>query len=140
MCPTARLDPEAAQKLEGQWRDFERFADVRLQRAGRCHESEVYAAFRREVARYRRPEALSDAVLRDMVRNWHPDVMRTRNGYFKNLSVKARVDAFTGEVTGYAAPAAAAPRPQTQQSLQEEDALAALNAGGGAGQSQRETD
>jgi hypothetical protein len=37
---------------------------VRLQRAGRCHESEVFKAFRREVAKYRDPEVLPDTILR----------------------------------------------------------------------------
>ena len=42
-----------ARKLEDQWQDFSAFADRRLQRAGRCHESEVYTAFRRELVKYR---------------------------------------------------------------------------------------
>lgn len=77
-----------------------RFANVRLQRAGRCHESEVFAAFRREHSRYRSPEALSDATLRDLVRNWHPGVERTPNGYYRNMS---------GERSGAPAVACAAP-------------------------------
>jgi hypothetical protein len=76
------------------------FADVQLLRKGRCHESEVYAAFRRQHARYRQPEALPDSTLRDMVRNWHPDVERTRTGYLKNLSLRPRLDPFTGQATG----------------------------------------
>lgn len=47
----SRLDPEKAQLLENQYQDFAAFADVRLQRMGNCHESEVFKAFRREVAR-----------------------------------------------------------------------------------------
>lgn len=63
-----------------------RFANVRLQRTGRCHESEVFGVFRREHSRYRTAETLSDATLRDLVRNWHPGVERTPNGYYRNLS------------------------------------------------------
>ncbi len=87
------------------------FAEVRLVRSGRCHESEVAAAFRREHARYRSKEALPDAVLRDLIRNWHPDADRTPNGYYRNMSLAARVNAFTGSVeggSGAAAPVVAA--------------------------------
>lgn len=79
------------------------FADKRLQRGGRCHESEIFSAFRRDFARYRSAEALPDTVLRDMVRNWYPDVERTRTGYYKNVSLRAYVDAFTGQQAGFTA-------------------------------------
>ena len=48
-----RLSVSEAKELEGQWQDFEGFADQRLQRTGRCHESEIYAAFRRAFPKYR---------------------------------------------------------------------------------------
>jgi hypothetical protein len=48
-----RLSVNDAVRLEGQWQDFSRFADQRLQRGGRCHESEVFTAFRRDFAKYR---------------------------------------------------------------------------------------
>lgn len=66
------------------------FADRQLQRSGRCHESEVFAAFRRAPGngRYRSPDTLPDSTLRDMVRNWHPGVERTRTGYLKNMSLQ----------------------------------------------------
>jgi hypothetical protein len=35
-----------------------------------------------------------------MIRNWQPDVERTRSGFLKNISVAPRSDAFTGQVTG----------------------------------------
>ncbi|KXZ51868.1 hypothetical protein GPECTOR_11g304 [Gonium pectorale] len=101
-----RLDRQEAAQLDAQWRDFVAFADARLQRSGRCHESEVVAVFRREVPRYRSPEALSDAVLRDLIRNWHPDASRTPNGYYRNLSLSPRVNAFTGQLEGGSAAAA----------------------------------
>jgi hypothetical protein len=74
-----------------------RFADKRLQRSGRCHESEVFAAFRTSLPGYRSPDLLPDATLRSMVRNWHPGVERSANGYLKNLSLVPRVDPFTGK-------------------------------------------
>jgi hypothetical protein len=46
-------------------------------------------AFRRAHARYRSADIISDSVIRDMVKNWHPGVERTRSGYLKGLSVRA---------------------------------------------------
>lgn len=71
-----------------------------MQRSGRCHESEVFSAFRSQYARYRSLEAVPDNILRDMVRNWHPSVDRTKTGYLRNLSLKARIDPFTGKPVG----------------------------------------
>ncbi len=76
------------------------WADERLQKSGQCHESEVYSSFRKQFARYRSPDTLSDAALKDMIRNWHPSASRTANGYYKNISVQAKVDPFTGEKVG----------------------------------------
>ncbi|GIL79017.1 hypothetical protein Vretimale_75 [Volvox reticuliferus] len=104
-----RLNLEETRQLDQQWRDFVGFAESRLVRSGRCHESEVAAAFRREFPRYRSREALSDGVLRDLIRNWHPDADRTPNGYYRNLSLAARVNAFTGKVEGAPANAAVTP-------------------------------
>lgn len=59
------------------------FARERLQRSGNLHESEVFAAFRRSIAKYRSPEAMPDDRIRDFVRNWAPDLQRTPNGYLK---------------------------------------------------------
>ncbi|GLI65966.1 hypothetical protein VaNZ11_009650 [Volvox africanus] len=97
-----RLNLEEARQLDQQWRDFVGFAESRLVRSGRCHESDVAAALRRELPRYRAKEALSDGVLRDLIRNWHPNADRTPNGYYRNLSLAARVNAFTGKVEGSA--------------------------------------
>lgn len=99
------------------------FADERLLRTGRCHETEIYSAFRKSHAKYRntvRPpvtpsypnpnlllreqgfptallcsqEAVSDRVLRDMVKQWFPAAQRTGSGYYKNVSVAAAMDPF----------------------------------------------
>jgi hypothetical protein len=63
----------------------------------------VWAAYRREpgasIAR-RSQDAVPDATLRTMVVNWHPEAQRTRTGFYKNLSVKPYVDAFTGKTLG----------------------------------------
>lgn len=45
-----------------------RFADARLQRSGRCHESEIRAALKGEMRRFRSPDSLSSSALRDMIR------------------------------------------------------------------------
>ncbi|EFJ42408.1 hypothetical protein VOLCADRAFT_97483 [Volvox carteri f. nagariensis] len=103
-----RLSLEEARQLDQQWRDFVTFAESRLVRSGRCHESDVAAAFRRELPRYRSREALPDAVLRDLIRTWHSDADRTPNGYYRNLSLSPRINAFTGKVEGGGGAAAAA--------------------------------
>lgn len=77
-----------------------RFADQRLRRSGRCHESEVKAALSTEVRGFRGTGALSDSEFRDMIKNWHAGADRTSTGYYKNLSLRARIDPFTGEMTG----------------------------------------
>ena len=76
-----------------------RFADERLQPKGNCHESEIFKAFRQSNARYRQEEALSDANLRQFLRNWakqyvYPTAERTSSGYFKRISLKERESIF----------------------------------------------
>ena len=78
------------------------FASVRLQRGGRCHESEVFAAFRKELPKYRSPEVADDEQLRSFVRNWHPNAARSASGFLKGVSIVARVDPFSGRLTGSA--------------------------------------
>lgn len=97
-----RYTIEEAAQLDAEWRDFVTFAHGRLQRSGNLHESEVFEAFRRSVARYRSSEAMPDDRIRDFVRNWAPDVQRTPNGYLKGLSLQQRTDPFTGAATGSA--------------------------------------
>jgi hypothetical protein len=82
-----RLSVEEAKILESQWQDFKGFADDALIRKGRCHESEIFKAFRARFGRYRTQEALSDIRLRDMMRNWHRGAERTRSGWYKNVSL-----------------------------------------------------
>ncbi|WIA21371.1 hypothetical protein OEZ85_000590 [Tetradesmus obliquus] len=65
-----RLSVAEAQTLESQWQDFAGFADVRLQRSGRCHESEVFTAFRQRFGKYRSADVMPDSTLRDMVALW----------------------------------------------------------------------
>lgn len=98
-----RLNLEEAVEMESQWQEFARFAEARLRRSGRCHESEIRAALKGEVRRFGSTDSLSSAALRDMIRNWHPGADRTASGYYKNLSLQERVDPFTGEMTGSAA-------------------------------------
>ena len=46
------------------------FAEQRLQRSGRCHESELRAALGAALPRYRGAGGLPDARLRELVRAW----------------------------------------------------------------------
>lgn len=43
------------------------FASSRLQLGGRCHESEIFNAFKRAYPKYRQPGVVADTALRDMV-------------------------------------------------------------------------
>ena len=51
-----RLSVGEAAALEEQWRAFAPWADGRLQRSGRCHESEIQKVLRREVPLFSRLE------------------------------------------------------------------------------------
>jgi hypothetical protein len=102
------------------------WAATRLQRSGRCHESEVFGAYRRARPKYRGEtgaEALPDALLRDLIRNYHPNLERTRTGYLKNLSLLPAVDAF-GVASG-------APPPARPVAAAGAGAAAAAQEGGG---------
>ena len=68
------------------------FAEQRLKRGGRCHESEIIKAFKAENPAF----AGQEDYLRDMVSSWFPQAQRTPSGYYKNVSVLAKVDPFTG--------------------------------------------
>lgn len=82
-----RLNVAQSQLLEAQWQDFASFANDSLQRRGRCHETEVINAFRKRFGRYRMQSSISDARVRDMIKNWHPGASRSRMGWYKNLSL-----------------------------------------------------
>ncbi|PNW72899.1 hypothetical protein CHLRE_14g610850v5 [Chlamydomonas reinhardtii] len=95
-----RMNRAEAQELDEQWRDFVGWANGRLVRSGRCHESEIQTAFRKQFPRYRSQDALTDATLRSLVRNWAPEVDRTPNGFYRGVSLRPRVNEFTGQVEG----------------------------------------
>lgn len=95
-----RMSKEQAVALELQWQDFATFAEEKLQRSGRCHETEVFRVFRRALPKYRDMEVLDDAVLRQMIKNWHPGVERTASGYYKGLSLAAVPAARRGSAVG----------------------------------------
>jgi len=86
-----RLSSSQEIELEAVWLDFSSFADAALLRSGRCHETDVFREFRRRFGKYRTDDRLSDAVIRDMIKNWNPRVQRSRNGYYANLSVQSRI-------------------------------------------------
>lgn len=99
------------------------WANTKLQRSGRCHESEVFNAFRRSSGRYRSAEVLPDSTLRDMVRNWHPGVERTRTGYLKNMSLQGLSSSDAARARAEAAAAAAAAADDSQQPSSGSDLL-----------------
>lgn len=85
------------------------FAAERLQRGGRCHESEIWKAFEAAHPQFRSAEGkIKDEYLRDMVANWFPQARRTAAGFYKNVSLVPKADPFTGEVIGMDLSASAA--------------------------------
>ncbi len=92
-----RLSAAQAVALDAQWTAFRSFADARLARRGRCHVSEVEAAYRRHSPAYRAAaaargaggavNAAGDADLRNFIANWHPGAERSSSGFYKGLSV-----------------------------------------------------
>jgi hypothetical protein len=48
------------------------WADTRLDRTGRCHETEISLAFRTDPGngRYRTQDGISDSKIRNMIANW----------------------------------------------------------------------
>lgn len=86
----------------------------------------MFGAYRRARPKYRGEtgaEALPDALLRDLIRNYHPNLERTRTGYLKNLSLLPAVDAF-GVASG-------APPPARPVAAAGAGAAAAAQEGGG---------
>lgn len=86
-----RLSKDDAIALENVWQDFSSFADDALAKTGRCHESEVIREFRKRFGKYRTEDGVSDARIRDMIKNWNPEVKRSRNGYYQNISVRSSI-------------------------------------------------
>lgn len=70
------------------------FAEQRLKKGGRCHESEVMKAFKASNPSF----AGQEEYLRDMISSWHPGAQRTASGYYKNVSVLAKVDNLSGQI------------------------------------------
>lgn len=89
-----RLSVAEKVEVDSQYYDFVQFAEKRLQQTGSCFESEVFSAFRTEIPGYRDSDHPSDATLRQFVKKWAPKSRRTANGFFKNVSLKERIDPF----------------------------------------------
>jgi hypothetical protein len=82
-----RLSLDEMRDLEAQWQDFEAFANEALVPRGRCFETEIFSSFRRRFGRYRSQEALSDARLRQMIKNWQPRAERSASGWYRGVSL-----------------------------------------------------
>lgn len=71
------------------------FAEQRLKRGGRCHESEVMKAFKAACPAF--ADAGKEEYLRDMLSSWYPQAQRTPSGYYKNVGVLNPEDPSTGQ-------------------------------------------
>ena len=95
-----RLSGTQQVELEAQWSEFRAFANARLQKKGRCHASEVEAAYRKFSPAYRKrrespgatANAANDEDLRNFLVNWHRGAERTAGGFYKNLSVLSEAE------------------------------------------------
>jgi hypothetical protein len=68
---------------------FSDFAARRLERTGRCHLQDIRAALRND-DRARRLARINDEQLRRFVRTWAPSAVRSRNGFYRNLSIRSQ--------------------------------------------------
>ena len=96
-----RSEAEATSSLETA---FEDFASDRLERAGpqySVHKTEIVAAFRRSVAKYRSADAsgVPDTAIEKIARRWiyanpRPGALVTPAGFFKGLKINKEPDVF----------------------------------------------
>jgi hypothetical protein len=77
------LDPSE----ETEFTLFSEFAVRRLQRDGRCHLQGIRAALQQD-DKARRLGRINDEQLRRFIRTWAPSASRSRNGFYRNLSIR----------------------------------------------------
>jgi hypothetical protein len=83
-------------------KEFQDFADSRLQLGGTCHRLDVVRAFRRYYGKYRtsdNPEfPLSDVEIEQLLRNWSleqgPAIERSSSGFYAGVRINPDADAF----------------------------------------------
>ena len=81
-----RVDEATLAKLTAQYDDFCEFAENRLSRSGRAHQTEISRAFRDAYPQHDE-SVLDESEFRSLVANWHPAAERSPRGYYKNLSL-----------------------------------------------------
>ena len=81
-----RVDEATLAKLTAQYDDFCEFAQNRLSRSGRAHQTEISRAFRDAYPQHDE-SVLDESEFRSLVANWHPAAERSPRGYYKNLSL-----------------------------------------------------
>lgn len=83
-----RVDEATLKRMEAQYVDFCAFADSRLTRSGRVHQSEISKAFRQAYPQYAREDVLAESDFRTLLANYAPWSERSGRGYYKNLSLR----------------------------------------------------
>ena len=83
-----RVDEATLKRMEAQYADFCAFADSRLTRSGRVHQSEISRAFRQAYPQYAREDVLAESDFRTLLANYAPWSERSGRGYYKNLSLR----------------------------------------------------
>ena len=114
-----QLSAQEQVALEADWQEFKAWADVHLTRKGRCHVSEVDAAYKRHSTAYRRRRAeaansgpsggaAADTLLRDLLSNWAPQASRSSGGFYKGIALASSSNAPVPAAASDGAPPAAA--------------------------------
>ena len=82
-------------------REFEEFAENRLQKGGNCHRSEVVKAFRRYNAKYRQADStqypLGDLEIEQLLRSWSQATgaaEMSSAGFYNGISINQQADVF----------------------------------------------
>ena len=83
-----RVDEATLRRMESQFADFCAFADERLSRSGRVHQSEISKAFRTAYPEYKSENVLPESEFRTLVANYAVWAERSPRGYYKNLSLR----------------------------------------------------
>ena len=112
-----KLTVGEAKEREDNWQVFLRWADLKLQRRGNCHFSDISDAFRKYPphGKFRTTDGLSDEKLKELIANWAPSARRTAAGFYKGLSLAPeRADPGRGAAPG------GAEKPETEPDVLEE--------------------
>mmetsp|Transcript_30969 Transcript_30969/g.50101 ORF Transcript_30969/g.50101 Transcript_30969/m.50101 type:complete len:345 (+) Transcript_30969:34-1068(+) len=88
-----RLTRDEFEKETRLWKDFQEFAEKRLEKSTGASEHSILiiGAFREAYGRYRTEDQVSDVAILRLVRRWAPKAQRTRAGFYKGVRLRKEV-------------------------------------------------